>query len=145
MNFWKRISPRGAIEDFASEWRRPTRHRWAALGVSMALTFAIMMVFLPKNERVEPRRPEVFYISTYAEDRTREEIIASNIENQKRKEELQALLEERAELRKSLYRELGRATFVDVDAMEAEIERDQAAGNAATVAASDKPENERGQ
>ena len=127
MSFWRRINPKDAVEDFASEWRRPNPYRWRVLGVSVAATFAIMMVFIPDSERVEPRRPEVTYITSFAPDRTEEEIVASNLENQQRQDELAALRARREERRKELYRTLGRATFIDVEAMEAEIAREEAA------------------
>lgn len=127
MSFWRRISPKQAVGDFADQWRQPNPHRWKVLGVSIAATFAILMVFIPEDQRVPPRPPEVTYITTWAADRTREEIIASNLANQARKERLAAERAAREERRKQLYRELGRATFVDVEAMEAEIAREQAA------------------
>lgn len=101
------------------------------LGVSIAATFAILMVFLPKNQRVEPRPPQVTWITTYSPDRTEAEIIASNIENQRRQDELAARLAAREERRRALYRELGRATGLDVDEMEARIARERAAEEAA--------------
>jgi hypothetical protein len=131
MSFWKIISPRAAVADFVAQWRRPTEHRWLALGISVLITGVVLYVFLPESERITPRSPDIVYISTFSPDRTQEEIIASNIANQKRKDELAALEEQRAELRKDLYRELGRATGLDVDAMEAKIEEDRAAELAA--------------
>ncbi len=130
--FFRRVSPRRAVADFVEHWQQPTEHRWPLLGVAAAATFAIFMLFIPDSQRIEPRRPEVTYITSWSPDRTDEEIIASNIANQQRKDELEAIEEERAELRKDLYRALGRATFIDVDEMEAEIEAERAAEEAAT-------------
>ena len=123
MSFWRRISPKGAVKDFAHEWRQPTPYRWQVLGVSVAATFAVMVTFIPPNQYVPPPRPQVTYITSFAPDRTQEEIIASNIANQQRQDELRAERERRIERRKELYRALGRATGLDVDAMEAEIAR----------------------
>lgn len=131
MSFWSRLSPTSAIGDFADQWRQPTPHRWKILGVSIAATFAILMVFLPESQRAPPARPNVTYISTWAAHRTEEEIIASNIANQARKERLAAERAAREERKKELYRQLGRATFIDVDAMEAKIARERAAEEAA--------------
>lgn len=133
MSFWRRISPRRAVEDFASEWRRPQPYRWRALGLAVAATFTLMMVLIPESQRAEPRRPEVTYITSWRADRTDEEIIASNIENQRRQEELAAIQERRAELRKELYRQLGRATGLNVEEMEREIARQEAAERAAAA------------
>jgi len=52
MSFWRRISPRRAVEDFAGEWRQPTPYRWQILGLAVAGTFAMMILFIPKSERI---------------------------------------------------------------------------------------------
>jgi len=130
MGFWRRISPRTAVQDFAQEWRQPAPHRWKVLGVSVALTFFIFMMFVPESQRVEPRPPQITWVTTFAPDRTQEEIIASNLANQRRQDELAARLARREEIRKDLYRQLGRATFVDVDAMERQIAEQEAAAAA---------------
>lgn len=131
MSFWRRISPRHAVQDFANEWRQPAPHRWKVLGVSVAATFFIGMMFVPKSQRIQPRPPEVTWITSYAADRTDDEIAASNLANQRRQDEIAARLAKREEIRKNLYRELGRATFVDVDAMERKIAEEEAAAKAA--------------
>jgi regulator of protease activity HflC (stomatin/prohibitin superfamily) len=133
MGFWRQISPRRAVSDFANEWRQPNPYRWRVLGVSVAATFALMMVLLPESQRIEPQPPEVTWITTFAEGRTDAEIEASNIENQKRKDRLKAEAEARAARAREAYKALGRATGVDVDAMEAEAERERAAEEAATA------------
>lgn len=122
----KAFNAKAAVEDFASEWQRPTPHRWGILGVAVAFTFAIMMVFLPESQRGAEPRPSVTYITSFAPDRTDEEIIASNEENQRRKEELAALLERREQRRRELYKELGRATGMDVENIERRIAREEA-------------------
>ncbi len=125
--FLRLISPRRAVNDFTEHWRQPTPHRWQILGVACAATFALFMLFVPESTRIEQRRPELIYITTFEEGRTEEQIIASNCANQQLQNQLQARLEERIELRKEIYRELGRATFVDVDEMEAQAEAARAA------------------
>lgn len=134
MSFWRTISPRRAVADFLEEWRRPQPYRWQALGIAVAITLGLMLLFIPESQRGEPLRPQVTYITSWYADRTEEEIIASNIENQRRQDELAALAAERAELRKDLYRQLGRATGLDVDKMEREIARQEAAERAAREA-----------
>lgn len=126
-SFWRRVSPKRAVTDFAEHWRQPTPHRWPILGVAIAGTFALFMSFIPESQRIEPKPPDVIYISTFDESRTEAEIIASNCANQRRKDELQARLDARADLRRDLYKTLGRATFIDVDEIEAEVEAERAA------------------
>lgn len=133
MSFWRNISPKGAVGDFIDVWSEPTPYRWQILGVALALTFAFFTLLIPESERIPPERPSVTYITTYAEGRTDEEIVASNLANQRRKDELEAQREEAAERRKELYRALGRATGVDVDEMERQIAADKAAEEAAAA------------
>jgi len=125
--FFRRISPRRAVTDFHEQWKQPTPHRWQILGVAMAATFAVFMLFIPDSERLAPERPDVIYISTFDDARSEAEIIASNCANQQLKDELQAMMDASAERRREMYEALGRATFIDVDAMKAEIEAERAA------------------
>ena len=134
MSFWSRISPKRAALDFYGQWQAPTPHRWQVMGVAIAGTFALFMLGIPDSERGPPPKPEVTYITSWSADRTDAEIIASNIENQMRKERRQAWREAREERRRELYRTLGEATFIDVDAMEEEIARERAAQEAAEQA-----------
>lgn len=132
--FFRRISPKAAVADFASQWQEDTPHRWPILGVAMASTFAVFMLFIPDSQRAALPRPEIDYITTFAPDRSDAEIIASNCANQAFKDELEARLAERAELRREMYRALGRATFVDVDEAVAEAEAEQEAAREASGA-----------
>jgi hypothetical protein len=125
--FFRRVSPRRAVTDFHDQWQQPTPHRWQILGVAMAATFAVFMLFIPESRRLPPEQPDVIYISTFDDDRSEAEIIASNCANQQLKDELQALIDASEERKRELYRALGRATFIDVDAIEAEIEAERAA------------------
>lgn len=85
------------------------------------------MLLIPEGERVAPARPDLIYISTFEEGRSDAEIIASNCANQELQDEIEARIAEREELRRDLYRALGRATFVDVDEMVEDAEAEQAA------------------
>lgn len=131
MSYWRNISPRGAFGDLLEVWSQPNPHRWQVLGVALAMTFAIFAVAIPDSQRGEPARPSVTYITSFAPDRTDEEIVASNLANQERQEELNAQREAAAERRRELYRALGRATGLDVDEMEREIAAERAAEEAA--------------
>jgi uncharacterized protein (UPF0335 family) len=132
-NYLRRMSPRGGVEDFLTYWRQPTPYRWQILGASVALTFTIMVLFVPEDQVAEPARPTVTYISTFAPGRSDAEIMASNIENQRRQDVLEAERAALEERKKQVYRDLGRATGVDVDAMERRIARERAAEQAAAA------------
>lgn len=129
--FFARFNPVSGARDFASEFSRPTPHKWQILGVSMAATFFVFMVFIPDDQPIKPRSPDVTYITTFAADRTDEEIIASNIANQERQDKRRAEIEAREERKREIYRSLGRASGIDVDEMEREIAEEQAAEEAA--------------
>ncbi len=142
--FFKSVSPRRAVRDFAEFWRGHSEHRWPVLGVSVALTGSMIYLFAPESVRVRPEPPEVIYISTWEDGRSELEIMASNCRNQELKDELEARLAARAELRRDLYKALGRATFLDVDAMEreAEEERQRAIAAGEIPAPPPPPEND---
>lgn len=125
--YWRNVSPTGAVGDLVELWKQPTPYRWQILGVSVALTFTLMVLLIPESQRKPPARPEVTYITTFAPGRSDDEIVASNIANQKRQDELQARRDALEERKREAYRTLGRATGLDVDAMEQKIERDRRA------------------
>jgi uncharacterized protein (UPF0335 family) len=91
-------------------------------------------VFIPESQRAEPRPPKITWISSFDANRTDAQIIASNRENQVRKERLAREQAEREEKVKEAYRTLGRATGLDVDAMERRIAAEKAAEEAAAKA-----------
>lgn len=126
MSFWQKISPKRAAKDFAGEWQGDSPHRWPVLGVAIAITGSLLWMLIPAEQQGFLPRPNVIYISTWEEGRSDEEIIASNIANQKRKDIRAERQARRDEIRKDMYRTLGRATGVDVDAMEAKIKADEA-------------------
>ena len=120
-SFWRNVSPRGAVADLVRAWRQPTPHRWQILGISVAATFAMMMVFLPENERVPPEKPTITWITSFAPGRTDQEIAESNLENQQRQDAIRAEEEARAERRREFYRAVGRASGFDVEELEQEF------------------------
>ena len=115
MSYWRNISPRGAIGDLVHEWRRPNPYRWRVLGLSVAATFALLVIMIPESERTEPRPPEVTWITTFEPGRTDAQIVASNLENQKRKDQRKAEAEARAERKRQAARALARASGFDPD------------------------------
>ena len=125
MSFFSRFNPKTGIRDFWSEFSRPNPHRWPVLGASMLISGIMFYSFVSEKTYIPPASPDVTYITSFAPDRSDEEIIASNLANQKRKDALAQLQVERDELRREMYRSLGRATGLDVDEMEAEIAAEQ--------------------
>jgi hypothetical protein len=102
----------------------------------VSLAIPLFAVYLLSQERhlIPPERPTIDYITSFAPDRSDAEIIASNLENQQRKEAEEARIAALQEEAKEAYRALGEATGVDVEAMEREIAEEKAREEAAKEA-----------
>lgn len=138
-----RFNPRAGVSDFWDYIRRPQPYRLPILLVS-AIPFGLIF-YWAVSERVylPPERPDVTFITTYAAGRSDAEIEASNIANQQRKDELQAQIDAIEAEKKQMYRDLGRATGLDVDAMEAKIAADEARAEAERKARLDRSGSEK--
>lgn len=140
----RNVSPMDGIGSFVEHWKQPTPYRWQILGLSVALTFTMIVLFAPKTERAPPEKMQVTWINSWPEGRSEQEIVASNIANQKKKDEAAALAKQRTEFRKEFYRKLARASGLNPDELEREYSRqgapaEAAAKPAATPAAAPQP------
>ena len=133
-----RISPKydvaGGLGDFWNEIRRPQPYRLPILLASCAFPAFFLYFFAQERVYAPPETPDIVYITSFAPDRTDAQIVASNIENQERKEARQRLEQARIEKRREMYRALGQATGIDTDKMEAEIAEEEAREQAAAQA-----------
>jgi hypothetical protein len=134
MSYFSKLNPAGGLADFWHEFRRPNPYRWPILILSFLITFGILSTIIWQETRIPPPRPQVTYITTFEPGRTEAEIVASNLENQQAQDERRAAQEARDERRREIYRDLGRATGMDVDAIDARIARERAAEEAAQEA-----------
>ena len=125
-SYWRKVNPVGAIADFREVYRQAGHNRWRFALAAAATTFAIFAVIWQEEMRGPPARPTVTLIKSWPADRSDAEIIRTNIENQERKERLAAEQAKRDEEVRKIYKELGRASGMDVDAIEkqAQAERD---------------------
>ena len=139
----KGVSPMDGIGDFVEHWRQPTPYRWRILGLSVALTFIMIVVLAPKSERMPPAQPDIVWINTFAPDRSEKEILASNLANQKRKDAAEAVQRQKDEARRKFYRNLARESGFDPDELDREFgyrpPKTPAAKPAATPAAVAEP------
>ncbi len=126
-NFWRKASPRGAVADFRTVFREAGNNRWRFAAVSAAATISIFSVMIQEEQRGVPHPPKVTYISTLPPGRTDAEILAENKANQIVKERLAAEQAKRDEDVRNMYKALGRATGIDVDAIERKAQADRAA------------------
>lgn len=134
MRLIRRINPTGGIADFWHEFRRPNPYKIPILLASFAITGSLVGWVFWEDYFVPPPPPQVTFIQTYPEGRSDAEIMASNVANQQRKDRAAAEQEKREEAARDAYRALGRATGLDVDAMEAEARVEQARAEAAKTA-----------
>ncbi|ANY21424.1 hypothetical protein A6F68_02944 [Tsuneonella dongtanensis] len=104
------------------------RIRFGILLLAAMIPAAIFWQFGKERWRIPPAPPEVTYISTFEEGRTDAEIAESNRANQAVQDRLRAEQKQREEEAKEAYRALGRASGLDVDAMERRIAEEQAQG-----------------
>lgn len=116
------------------------RIRIGILALAAVIPAVIFWQFGKERWRVPPAPPEVTYISTFESTRSEAEIEASNRANQAFQDRLRAEQAQREEEAKEAYRTLGRATGLDVDAMERELARDKAQGEQADPAVAAKPD-----
>lgn len=125
-----RFNPKPGILDFWTEFRKPNPYRWPILIVS-SLPFAGIFWWL-SGETVykDPERPSVTYITTLADNRSDAEIMAENAANQELKDLRQAEEERLAQRKRDLYKALGAATGMDVDAIEARADAERAKAEA---------------
>lgn len=134
MSMLTRFNPVGGVSDFWNEFRKPQPYRIPILLVSIAIP--LFGVYLLTGERymIPLERPDVTYITSYAPGRSDAEIVASNVANQERKEAEAAYRAQLEEQAREGYRALGRATGLDVDAMEREARAEQQREEAAAEA-----------
>ena len=128
-----RFNPTSGILDFWQEFRKPNPYRWPILAVSAIPAILIAGWALSQTHYKQPERPKVTYITSFAEDRTIDEIIASNIENQELKDLRAAKEAEIAQRKRDMYKALGAAAGMDVDKIAAEADARRAAEKAAAA------------
>ena len=126
MRLTSRFNAKAGFADLWDYLREPRPYRWPLLAVSFAIPLGGLLALTQESHFRPPDAPKVSYISTFAEGRSDEEIRQSNIANQQRKEAREAERAELQERKVEAYKALGRATGLDVDAMEAEIAADRA-------------------
>ena len=134
MSYLDKLNPAGGIADFWNEFRRPNPYRVPILLASFLITGSILSMIVWEEAYIPPPRPEVTYITTFAPDRTDAEIAASNAANQRVQDERRAAEEARLERQRDAYRALGRATGMDVEAIDERVARERAAEQAAQEA-----------
>ncbi len=133
--YWNDVRPTGMIADFIAVWRQAGRNRWRIAVASAACTIAVFMLMFEQGGSAPHPPPKVTYITSWRADRTDEEIVASNVRNQKIKEQLEAEQTKRDEEVRDIYKTLGRMSGMDVDKIVAEADAQKAAEEKARLEA----------
>lgn len=127
LTFWRNISPGGAIGDLVAVFRQAGRHRWRTLALSIAVAAGIFSILAREEHRIPPRLPNITYINSWRADRSDAEIRAGNRAWHDAQAKLDAEQAERDREVKDLYKAIGRASGMDVEAIERKAKADQAA------------------
>ncbi len=133
-SFWKNVRPTGAIADFRAVYKTAGKHRWRFGALAAATTWLIFSLVTHEEARILPRPPAIDYITSWRPNRSDAEIIASNIANQRRKDRLAAEQAKRDDMVRGIYKTLGRVSGMDVDAIDAKAQADDAAEARANAA-----------
>jgi hypothetical protein len=128
-----RFNPTTGIADFWNEIRRPNPYRWPILALSILPVAAMLYWGVNSSVYAEPERPKVTWITTLDSARSDAAIAAENRANQEVKD-LRAAEEARiAQRKRDIYKSLGAAAGMDVEAIEREAEAERAAKEAAAA------------
>ena len=132
------MNPTGAIGDFLTVYRQAGRNRWWIGLIAAGLTVGTFSVMTGESWKKPRELPQITYITSWPEDRTEEETRAFIIENQKRKDELEAAQTAADEEARKLWKTLGRASGMEVDKIDAQASKERAAQEAAEKAKLDQ-------
>jgi hypothetical protein len=128
-----RFNPASGLADFWNEIRRPQPYRLPILLLSSLPVAGMLYWGMNSTSYGEPERPKIQWITTLDEARTDAQIVAENISNQELKD-LRAAEEARiAEAKRNMYKALGAAAGMDVDAIERKAAAERAAEEAAAA------------
>ncbi len=130
-SIWRNASPTGAIADFREVYRQAGGNRFRIAIAAAATTLGLFYALTHESWRVPPAKPKITYINSWPKDRTPAETRASIARNQQQKEQRLAYEAKTAEEIKDIYRALGRASGMDVDAIDRRAKADASAAAAA--------------
>lgn len=134
-SYWRKVNPVGAVADFREVYKQAGRNRWRFAAAAAAMTIGVFMVMWQEEVRGPPAGPTVTIIKSWRADRSIEQIRRTNLENQREQDRLAAEQAKREEDVRNIYKALGRASGMDVDAIEKKAAADRAAEEAAQKAA----------
>lgn len=126
-SFIANVSPTGAISDLAEVFRQAGPRRWRTLVAAVLVAAGIFSILAREEHRIAPRLPTITYINSWRADRSDGEIRATNKAWQKAQTRLDAEQAARDEEVRKIYKAIGRASGMDVEAIERQAAADRAA------------------
>jgi hypothetical protein len=130
----KTASPTGAISDFLAVYRQAGKNRWWIAITAACITSGLFWSLTHESWKRPRALPQVFYITTFAPDRTEAESLAFRKARQAEREAREAAYAAADAEGRRLYKQLGAATGMDVEAIEQRAEAERAAAAAAQKA-----------
>ena len=115
---WRETSKGGALTDFVTVFKQAGSNRWRFTALAALTTFGLFSVMTGQSWTKQRALPEITYITAWPEHRSEAESRAFIEENQRRKEIREAYEKRMREEERALYKAVGRASGLDVDAME---------------------------
>jgi spermidine/putrescine-binding protein len=125
-DMWREATPIGAIADLRAVYSQAGANRWWLLGLAALTSFTVFSPIVWQSWKGQRAKPEVTYITSWPEHRTDAETQAFIKENQRRKDIREAQLAKMREAEREMYKSLGRASGMDVDAMDKQAAADRA-------------------
>ena len=130
MAFFKDINPTGAIGDLISVFRNAGSNRWRFLALAAATSFGIFYPIMREEHHIPPRPPVVTYITSWKAGRSDAEIEKSNLQNQHLQDQFAKEQAEREAKVHGIYRTIGKASGMDVDAIDRKADAEKAVADA---------------
>ncbi|HWU02803.1 MAG TPA: hypothetical protein VN222_08705 [Novosphingobium sp.] len=139
-SMWRDVSPTGAIGDFLAVYRSAGPNRWRYVLGALGATGLVFSLIVREEHRIDPREPKITYINSWRENRSDAEIRASNIANQRIKDQIAAEQKKSDEELRNIYKTIGRLSGMDVNAIERKAQADREAEARAKQANTDHAE-----
>jgi len=125
-NYWKDVSPTGAVGDLVTVFREAGSGRWRNSLLAGAITFGLFSIMATQSWKKERQLPDVTYINSWPLDRSDEETRAFILKSQKEKEAREAQQAAADAEAQKLWMAVGKASGMDVDRIKAEADADKA-------------------
>ncbi len=124
------VSPSNAIGDLIDVWRGQTvtQRFWLLTAACLPVGLIIGGIMQDVARKSIPPEPEIIYVENWRLDRSMDEILADQKERQRLREIRKAEIKER-------YKAIGRASGMDVEAIERKAKAEEAAKAAEKVKA----------